>query len=339
VNTTKSFRHLKIAVILVLGVLVLGTIGYMQIEQLSFIDALYTTIDMMATVGNVVHTLSPAGRVFTIGVLVLGVGSMLYAFGVGMEFIIEGHLNQTIRRRFMDNKIAALRNHYIICGFGRVGSRIADDYAAARIPFVVIDEKESNVQVCVEHGYLALLGDATNDELLKRAGVERAKGLLVATEDDAHNIYITLSARHLNRGLFIVARANHTETEEKLKLAGADRVHSPYSMSGHRMANLALQPAVVEFFDTITKVGNVELAVQEVAVAATSPLVGKTMVDAQNTLSDGTMIVASKKPTGLMTGSRSEVHIGAGDTIIVVGPPEQLVAFKKKNGVQQESTR
>ncbi len=333
-KTPESIRHLRIAIILVLSVLVLGTVGYMLIEELSFVDALYTTIDMMATVGNVVRPLSEAGRLFTIVVIVFGVGSLLYTFGVGMEFVIEGHFSQAIRRHFMDNKIAALRNHSIVCGFGRVGSQIVEKFAAARISFVVLDEKESNVRACVEHGYLALQGDATSDDTLREAGIERAKCVLVATEDDAHNISITLSARHLNSQLFIVARANHDETEAKLKLAGADRVLSPYTIAGHRMANLAIQPGVIEFFDTLTKAGGVELAVEEVVVTTASPLAGKSLVEAQNILSYGAMIVALKRAGGLIPGSRLEARIEAGDTVTVVGVPEQLAAVQQKNSAQ-----
>lgn len=333
-KTPESIRHLRIAIILVLSVLMLGTAGYMLIEGLSFVDALYTTIDMMATVGNVVRPLSKPGRLFTMVVIVLGVGSLLYTLGAGMEFMIEGHFSEAIRRRFMENKIAALRNHYIVCGFGRVGSQIVEELAASRMSFVVIDEKESNVRACIEHGYLALQGDATSDDMLREAGIERAKCVLAATDDDAHNISITLSARHLNSKLFIVARANHDETQAKLKLAGADRVLSPYTIAGRRMANLAIQPGVVEFFDTLTKVGGVELAVEEVVVSTASPLVGKMLVEAQNTLSYGAMIVALKRPSGLMPGSRLEVRIEAGDTVIVVGAPEQLAAFQQKNNAQ-----
>jgi len=333
-KTPESIRHLRIAIILVLSVLMLGTAGYMLIEGLSFVDALYTTIDMMATVGNVVRPLSEPGRLFTMVVIVLGVGSLLYTLGAGMEFMIEGHFGEAIRRRFMENKIAALRNHYIVCGFGRVGSQIVEELAASRMSFVVIDEKENNVRACVEHGYLALQGDATSDDMLREAGIERAKCVLAATDDDAHNISITLSARHLNSKLFIVARANHDETQAKLKLAGADRVLSPYTIAGRRMANLAIQPGVVEFFDTLTKVGGVELAVEEVVVSTASPLVGKMLVEAQNTLSYGAMIVALKRPSGLMPGSRLEVRIEAGDTVIVVGASEQLAAFQQKNNAQ-----
>ena len=330
----ESFRHLKIAVVWVLGVLILGTVGYMLIEHLSFVDALYTTVDMMATVGSTAHPLSTAGRLFTVLVLVLGVGSLLYAFGVGMEFMIEGHLNKAIRRRFMHRKIDALRDHYIVCGYGRVGSQIAEDFAARKVPFVIIDEKEELIERCIERGYLVVEGDATSDEVLREAGIQRAKCLLAATDNDANNIYITLSARHLNQKLFIVARANHDETEEKLKLAGADRVISPYTIGGHRMATLALQPAVVEFLDAITRAGNIELAVQEVILSPASSLIGKTMAVAQNTMKDGTMIVALKKEGKLLTGTRTQLSIEAGDAIIVVGAPEQLASLRREHSLR-----
>src|SRR2546423_5662856 len=242
----ESIRHLRRALMLVLSVLILGTAGYMLIEQLSFVDALYTTVVTMATEGNVVHPLSELGRLFTIAVIVSGVGSLLYTFGAGMEFMIEGHFSWAIRRRLMDNKIAALRGHSIICGFGRVGSRIADGLAEARKPFVVLDEREENVRNCITRGYLALQGDATSDAMLCEAGIGHAKYLLVATDNDAHNISITLSARHLTSKLFIVARSNHDEAGAKLELAGANRVVSPYTIGGQRMADLALERGGVE---------------------------------------------------------------------------------------------
>jgi voltage-gated potassium channel len=330
-KTPESFRHLRIAIVWVLSVLVLGTMGYMFIEQLSFVDALYTTVGMMATIGNLVQPLSVAGRLFSIAVVILGVGALLYTLGVVMEFVIEGHMSQAIKRYFMDNKIASLRNHYIICGFGRVGIQIAEELAAAQVPFVVIDGQESNVQECFQRGYLVLQGDATSDELLGKAGIRHAKCILIATDDDAHNIYITLSARHLNHSLFIVARANHDGTEAKLKLAGANRVLSPYRFGGHRMANLALRPGVVDFFDLVTRSGNMELAAQEVLLAATSPLIGKTMMDVQEMLSDDTMIVAVKKKGGLVKGLHKVVRLERGDSVIVVGDPRQLTAFAQEN--------
>lgn len=326
-----SIRHLKIAISLVLGVLVLGIVGYMLIERFSFIDALFTTVDMMSTVGNAAHPLSDYGRLLTIVIIILGVGSLFYTFGATMEFMIEGHLSQAIGRRIMDRKIAGLRNHCVICGFGRVGTRIANEFAAAHKLFVVIDENEEAVQRCIERGYLVLQGNAASDDVLREAGIHHAQALLVATDQDANNIYITLSARNLNPNLHIVARANHDETVMKLKRAGADRVLSPYAIGGHRMANLAIQPTVVDFFDTLINAENAELAVQEVILPAHSPLIGKTIVDAQNMLTDGTMILAIKKPGGLVMGSRLETCIESGDAAIIVGAHEQLSAFASKN--------
>ena len=239
----------------------------------------------------------------------------------------------------MDSKIEALRNHAIICGFGRVGSQIAEDFAAARKPFVVIDEKEYNIEACIQRGYLALQGDATSDDILRKAGIQRAQCVLVATDNDAHNISITLSARHLNNRLFIVSRANQSETEAKLKLAGADRVLSPYIIGGHRMANLAFQPSVIDFFDTITRAGSMELAVQEVTLASTSPLIGKAMLEVQNAVTNGIAIVALKKSSGMISGPGSATQIEGGDILIIVGVPEQLAAFKAKNGLPQTKVR
>ncbi|HEY3992295.1 MAG TPA: potassium channel family protein, partial [Ktedonobacteraceae bacterium] len=229
-NTPSSFRHLKLAGILVFSVFIWGTAGYILIEHLSFTDALYTTIDMMSTIGNVIHPLSAPGRLFTIFVVIFGVGSLLYTLSVGMEFMIEGHFSQEVKRHLMESKIAKLHNHAIICGFGRVGSQIAEDCTAAHTAFVVIDEKEHNIQECIQHGYCAIQDDATNDDVLRKAGIQQAQCILVATDSDAYNISITLSARHLNSRLFIIARANHDETEAKLRLAGADRVISPYAI-------------------------------------------------------------------------------------------------------------
>jgi len=330
-NQKASIRHLRIAISLVLGVLALGIVGYMLIEHFSFIDALFTTVDMMSTVGITAHALSNYGRLFTIMIIILGVGSLFYTFGVIMEFIIEGHFSQAIGRRIMDRKISTLRNHCIICGFGRVGSRIAGEFAAARKAFVVIDENEETVQRCIQKGYLALQGNAASDEILREAGIQYAQALLAATDQDANNIYISLSARNLNPNVLIVARANHDETVVKLKQAGANRVLSPYAISGHRMANLALQPNVVDFFDTLINAENPDLAILEVILAAGSPLIGKTIADAQNTLTDGTIILAIKKPDGLVIGSRLETHIESGDAAMVVGTPEQISAFARKN--------
>jgi len=330
-NQLTALRHLRIAIFLVLSVLALGIVGYMLIEHYSFLDALFTTVDMMSTVGITLHPLSDYGRLFTIVIIILGVGSLFYTFGTIMEFVIEGHLGREIGRRIMDRKIDALRNHCVICGFGRVGSRVAEEFATVRKPFVVIDENEVNVQNCIQKGYLALQGDAASDDVLREAGIQHAQALLAATDQDANNIFITLSARNLHPNLLIVSRANHDETIVKLKRAGANRVLSPYTIAGHRMANLALQPTVVDFFETLMNAEITELAVQEVTLPANSVLIGKTIAGAQNMMTDGTMILAIKKPDGLVIGSRLETRIEDGDSAIIVGTPEQLSTFARKN--------
>lgn len=326
-KTPASLRHLKIALLLVLCVFVLGTIGYIFVEHLSIIDAIYTTINIMSTIGSVVHPLTAWGRIFTIFIIIFGVGALLYTLGTSMEFMIEGHFSQIVRGYMMDNKIARLRGHAVICGFGRVGSKIAEDCAAAHVAFVVIDEKEANVQECLQRGYLVVQGDATSDEVLREAGVLRAQCVLVATESDAFNISITLSARFLNNNLFIVARANQDETEAKLKRAGADRVLPLYALGGHHMANLAIQPGVVEFFDVVTNAGNMELAVREVSPRPTSPLIGRTIADIQHTVEDGITIVALKKWNGLLVPPKRSTVIEANDTLLVIGMPEQLASL------------
>ena len=331
-DSIRTPRRVKVALVLVLGVLVLGTMGYMVLEHLTAEDALYTTVSMMTTVGDVVYPLSAAGRAFTIVVMVAGIGSVLYTFGVVAEYVVEGHLGSTIRRHFMTKKIETLRDHSIVCGFGRVGSQIVEDLQKAHMPFIVIDNKETSVERSLRSDHLTLAGDATTDAVLEEAGIGRAKCLLAATDDDSRNISITLSARHLSPGLFIVARANHPETEVKLKLAGADRVLSPYTIAGHRMANLALRPGVVEFFQSIARVGNTELAIEEVLLSGRSPLVGQTMEAAQRSPMGGATLVALKKSSGLVTASQPNIRIETGDAAIMVGAPGHLTAFAQANG-------
>lgn len=330
VRQQASLRHLTFALLTVLTVLIMSIVGYILIEHISFIDALYTTVNMMSTEGNAAPPLTSQGRLFSIVVIVLGVGSLFYTFGASMEYMIEGHLSRDIGRRIMDRKIAALRTHSIICGFGRVGSRIASELAAANEQFVVIDENEDSAQRSIDMGYLTLQGNAASDDVLREAGILHAKTLLVATENDANNIFITLSARNLKRDLFIVARANHDETETKLKLAGASRVLSPYAISGHRMANLAMQPAVVDFFDTLINAEHPEFAVEEVPLSARSPLVGKNIREAYGHLEDGTMLLGLKTSKGIVIGSHQETRIAAGDAAIVIGTPKQIAAFARR---------
>jgi voltage-gated potassium channel len=226
----------------------IGVIGYMVIERWSFIDALYMTILTITTVGyGEVHTLSQGGRVFSVILMIGGVGGVLYTLSLLIQYLLEGQFGITLRRRWMKTEIAKLKEHFILCGYGRMGQEIAHAFSGEGIPFVVIENSQESAARAGENGYLYLQGDATNDEVLKEARIESARGLVAAVGSDVDNTYITLSARGLCPDLFITARSCSPGVEVKLKRAGANRIVSPHSIGARRMAMLALHPAVVDF--------------------------------------------------------------------------------------------
>ena len=267
-------RHLRLGLMAVGIVLIVGTVALALVEHLSVVDALYDTLGLMTTSGVYDSPRSGAGRALAALVLVAGVGALFYTFGALAEYFIEGHFGRTIGRRRMERKIEQLQGHAIICGYGRVGRRIAREFASVGQQFVVVDPGEENAQGQDAAGYLHLKADATMDTALLRAGVQRAYSLLVATDSDAENIAITLSARALAPDLWIVARSNHDETDRKLIRAGANRVLSPYARAGHRMAVLARRPALSDFVDAALQEGEPELSLEELQVGEGSPLVG-----------------------------------------------------------------
>jgi voltage-gated potassium channel len=225
-----------------------GVTGYILIERWSFIDALYMTILTITTVGyGEVHPLSQGGKIFSIVLMIGGVGGVLYTLSLLIQYLLEGQLGITLRRRRMKTEIAKLKEHFILCGYGRMGQEIAHAFNDEGIPFVVIENRQESAARAGEDGYLYLQGDATNDEVLKEARIESARGLVAAVGSDVDNTYITLSARGLCSDLLITARACSPGVEVKLKRAGANRVVSPHSIGARRMAMLALHPAAVAF--------------------------------------------------------------------------------------------
>jgi voltage-gated potassium channel len=225
-----------------------GVAGYMVIERWSFIDALYMTILTITTVGyGEVHTLSQGGRVFSVVLMIGGAAGAVYILSLFIQYLLEGHFGITLRRRRMKTEIAKLKEHFILCGYGRMGQEIAHTFNGEGIPFVVIENSQESAARAGEDGYLCLQGDATSDEVLKEARIESAHGLVAAVGSDVDNTYITLSARGLCPDLFITARACSPGVEVKLKRAGANRVVSPHSIGARRMAMLALHSAAVDF--------------------------------------------------------------------------------------------
>lgn len=245
-NLKEPKKRLRFVPLFVILLLVFGVAGFMIIEGWNFIESLYSVVLTVSSLGGFpeVHKLSPEGRVFTVFLVILGVFIILYSLRWFSDYIIEGKLYGELRRKRMEKKISSLKNHFIICGLGRTGRRVAENFAKENIDFVVIDDlsdKSINVdELCQENGWPHIFEDASKEAVLKRAGVKVAKGLIAATGDDAYNVFIALSARSLNPKIFIVARANHRENVSKLEKAGADEVIIPHQLGGEQMAQVAL---------------------------------------------------------------------------------------------------
>jgi voltage-gated potassium channel len=321
-------RRLVVSILAFVTIVVVGVAGYMVIEGWSFLDALYMTITTITTVGfSEVHPLSHAGQIFSIILIISGVGGALYVLTTIMGYILEGQFGITMGRRRMKTKIAKLKDHFILCGYGRVGQEIAQAFSEEGVPFVIITNNEQHITKAEKEGYLCIFGDATSDEVLKEAGIERAHGLVAAVGSDTDNTFITLSARELRPDLFIEARSSTPESESKLRRAGADRVISPHAIGGRRMAMLALRPAVVDFIDTVTYGHGRELELENVDVASGSPLVGRTMAQARS--QNGITVLAMRKKNGkLLANPPGEEIIEDGDRLIVIGPKKRLAALE-----------
>jgi len=321
-------------IVLIMGVILFGTIGYSAIENWNLFDSLYMTVITLTTVGyNEVHGLSQPGRIFTIVLILAGVGTMLYSLGVGAKVLLEGELREILGRRKLSKKIEELRNHYIICGFGRMGRIICREMIQYKAPFIVI-EKEQNVFALIDKDILAIHGDSTQDAVLKEAGIERAKGLISVLSTDADNLYVVLSARGMHPRLRIVARASDEGVEQKLFRAGADNVVSPYFIGGLRIAHSILKPAVVDFIEFATRSGNIELQMEEIKVKETSHILNKALDECGIRKELGIIIVAIKREAGEMEfNPRSTSIIRKGDTLVAMGETKQLKALEHLVGV------
>ncbi|MHB0878638.1 MAG: potassium channel family protein [Anaerolineae bacterium] len=322
-------RRLTITAALFLAVFVVGTMGYWAIEGWPPLDALYMTVITVTTVGFAeVRALSAAGRVFTMILIVMGVGSVAYVLGSTVEYVVATEFTDGIARRRRRRMIEGLSGHYVICGFGRVGSQAAHEFAAMGVPLVVVDEDAAAVAAATGAGLLAICGDATSDAVLLQAGVERAAGLLTALDSDAENLYVVLSARGLNARLLIVARADQEHSEGKMLRAGANRVLSPALLGGRRMAALALRPNVVQFLDVVTQTEDLELWLEEVEVPADSPFAGSSLQASQVRQRTGATVVALVGPDGaLTTNPAPDLAVPPGAKVIALGTRAQLRRF------------
>jgi voltage-gated potassium channel len=327
-------RKLINPVVAILCVITFGTLGYVFIEGWGFFDSLYMTIITLTTVGyNEVHDLSDTGRAFSMAVMLTGVGTMFYLFGVVAKVVLEGEIREILGRKRLSKKIESLKDHYIICGFGRMGSIICRELMQSRAPFVVV-EGDPEIVSTMDVDYLSLQGDATQDTILKQAGIDRARGLISVLSSDANNLYVVLSARGLNPNLRIVARASEEGAEQKLMRAGADNVVSPYHIGGLRIAHSLLKPAVVDFIEFATRSENLELAMEEVRVKESSNIVDKTLDECGIRKELGVIIVAIKRESGEMEFNPTSTSlIKKGDTLIAMGETEQLRSLEDLVGV------
>ncbi|MBJ6724789.1 potassium channel family protein [Geomesophilobacter sediminis] len=321
-------RHFKISIGVLLLLLSLGTVGYMTIEGWRALDALYMTVITLGTVGfKEVHELNDAGKVFTMILIFFGVGVIGYIVGSLAQIMFEGQFQRIIGRKKVEKAIAALEDHYIICGFGRIGALICREFAAKPLPFVVVEKEASTIQRMEQdgHTYLFLHGDATQDDTLLKAGIKKAKGLISVVTSDTENVYITLTARGLNPGLFILARSGEEGSEIKLKRAGASKVVSPYLIGGSRMAQAILRPTVVDFIEIATGREHMELQMEEILIPDHSFFIGETLANSGFRKETGVIIVGIKKEDGKMGfNPGSHTKIAAGDTLIVLGEPAAI---------------
>lgn len=323
-------RHLKISVTILLLLVSAGTLGFMVIEHWRFLDALYMTVITLGTVGfKEVHDLSDAGKMFTMALIVVGVSVLGYIVGSLAQIMFEGQIQRVIGRKKVEKKIEALEGHYIICGFGRIGSLICKEFAAHGLPFVVVEKAQETLELLDKDGYLYLKGDATQDDTLLMAGIKRAKGLISVVTSDSENVYITLTARGLNAELFILARSSEDGSDIKLKRAGASKVISPYVIGGARMAQSILRPNVIDFIEIATGSEHLDLQMEEICIPPDSIFAGETLVSSGFRKATGVIIVGIKKSHGKMVfNPDSQTRIDGDDTLIVLGNPESVAKLE-----------
>ena len=323
--------YLVIGIILFVLMIIGGTIGFMVTEGWQLTDALYMTVITLSTVGyGEVKELSFTGRIFTMALIILGVGFVFYLAGSIVQFMVEGRIMKILGRRKLEKKIRAQKNHYIVCGYGRVGSSIYDALRSKPLDIVVIERDPDRASKLNERNILHVAGDATDEENLTAAGVQRARGLIAALKTDSDNVYVTLSARQLNPELFIMARAGEEQSGRKLLAAGANNVVCPYRMGAHRMAQTILRPTVTDFLElTLMDTGR-DIQMEEMPVHPASKLINVALQDSGIRQELNLIIVAVKKAPGdMLFNPSSQTRLEAGDTVVAIGEKQNLEGLEK----------
>lgn len=317
---SSALQRLRVAIVLILALILTGVAGYYWLEGIPPLDGLYMTIITLSTVGfGEVAPLSPAGRVFTIALIVTGVGLGAWTVESAAEVLLGDQFWYSVGRRRMEREIRGLRDHFIVCGYGRMGQQTVAEFQRRGVPFVVVESNVELVQELIEQDVNVVEGDATLDETLLTAGIEWARGLVAAVDTDADNVLIVLSAKELNPGTFVVARAALEESESKLYRAGADRVVTPYTIGGRRIALAVLRPTVTEFLNTVVFSEELHTEMAELRVGPNSALAGKTIRDTELRSRWSAIVVGVKKASGeLIIGPTADYRIEADDIVLVV---------------------
>lgn len=309
-----------------------GTVAYMLVEGWGLLDSFYMVVITLATVGfGEVRELSTPGRLITIGLIVVGVSTMTYAATSFSRMLVEGELRRVLGRRRMEREIAKLEDHYIVCGYGRVGRVVCSELVDEDVPVVVIDRGEDPVFERLDRDGLPYVrGDATDEDVLRSAGIELARGLIVALPNEADDVYVCLLAKELRPDLYVLARSITDHGERRLTTAGADRVVSPNQLGGHRMAQAVLRPTVVQFMDVVTTGRELELQLDEVRVSEGSPLANCTLEECNLRRRFGVIVIGILGPDGAMAFNPDpDARVDPGSVLIVLGKQPDLKAFEE----------
>jgi voltage-gated potassium channel len=327
----KSVRHLKFCILLMILVILLGVSGYMSIEDWDFLDALYMAVTTLTTVGySEVHELSTLGRIFTIFFIIIGVVYFLYIAGAVVQFMVEGQIRTILGRRSLDKKIDRLKNHYIVCGYGRIGKTLCTMLKRKAVDLVVIEKDKDLIPVMVENKVFYISGDAGDEANLIKAGIRHAKGLIAVLATDTDNVFLVLTARQLNPDIYIMANASHNESKPKLIAAGANRVELPYDMGAVSMAQRIIRPTVTNFLNLAFAQKRKDIQMEEIPVSPSSELVNVMLKDSGIRQRFNLIIIAIKKSDDSMLFNPSfEAVIEGGDTVIAVGEEENLKKLEK----------
>ncbi len=312
-------KNLRLSFTLLLITLVIGVVGYHFLEGMTFFESLYMTVITISTVGfQEVHPLSVQGRILTMIIISIGITIAAYTIGTLVRVFIEGEIRKTLGRRKLEKKITKLRNHYIICGYGRIGSLVCRELREHGMDFVVIENRAGSLARMEQDRVLFLNQDATIESTLIEAGIMHARGIVTAVGSDADNVFITLTAKGLRPDIFILARASEEQNEVKLMRAGATRVVSPYLIGGKRMAHVLIRPTVIDFIDIAVMEKNLGLHMEECRIRPDSGLVGKNLIESNLRKDYGIIIVLIKKHDGEMIFNPQPTEVLRGEDILVV---------------------